>query len=166
MASQQPVSTPTSPERIKKVEHEIIKEAKDEEKNLKKAIKDLTQTEKDAKKANKGAVKAEQTLEKSEKKEQSALKDLYKAENAHDVAVSSVHQAQQNLELSTKRNTKVKEALQAKSAHVDEAMKANEEHTKSRNARLTALRGPAAANDAGRVVPEPDTTVATGRAQD
>ncbi|PPQ66281.1 hypothetical protein CVT26_010965 [Gymnopilus dilepis] len=131
MATQQPVAKPTHPEIIKKVEKEIVREAKDEERNLKRAVKDLSQTEKDVKKANKAStVKAEHDLEKSEKQEQTTLKNLFKAENIHDVAVSNVHRAQQNLELSNKHYGKMKETLKTKSTRVDEAMKANDENTK------------------------------------
>lgn len=43
----------TSPEIIKKIEQEIIKEAKNEEKSLKNAVKDLHHAEKDTNKAHK-----------------------------------------------------------------------------------------------------------------
>ncbi|PPQ77300.1 hypothetical protein CVT25_010882 [Psilocybe cyanescens] len=145
----------TSPEIIKKIEQEIIKEAKNEEKSLKNAVKDLHHAEKDTNKAHKSAVKTEHALEKAEKKEQSTLKNLYRAENAHNVALGNVTHAQHEFELSTKKHSKMRQTLRAKATKVEEAMKANDEHTKSRNVRLTALQGPSAAEEAGRVVPDP-----------
>ena len=54
MTNQPPFQAqPTSPELMKKVENSIIREAKDEEKNLKHVVKDLEAVEKTARKANK-----------------------------------------------------------------------------------------------------------------
>jgi len=53
MATQHYTAQPTSEEIIKKVEQEIVREAKSEEKALKNAVKDLSRTEKDVNKAQK-----------------------------------------------------------------------------------------------------------------
>ncbi|KAH9482891.1 hypothetical protein JR316_0004991 [Psilocybe cubensis] len=145
----------TSPEIIKKIEQEIVKEAKNEERSLKDVVKDLHRAEKDTNKAHKSAVKAEKALEKAEKREQKTLKNLYRAENAHNIALGHVTHTQHEFELATKKHTKMRELLQAKTTRVDEAMKANDEHTKTRNARLAALQGPSATEEAARVVPDP-----------
>ncbi|KAF4619825.1 hypothetical protein D9613_005457 [Agrocybe pediades] len=154
MATQYYSAQPTSPEIIKKVEQEIVREAKNEEKALKNAVKDLNHTEKDAHKAQKSAAKAEKIFENSEKREQKTLKDVYKAENTHNIAVSNIHQAQHNVEVKKQTLEHTNEALKAKAQRVEAAMKANDEHTKERNVRLNALRGPAASTEAGMVVPQ------------
>ncbi|KAF8165119.1 hypothetical protein B0H34DRAFT_671044 [Crassisporium funariophilum] len=143
---------PTSPALIKKVEKEILKEAKHEEKSLKHAIKDLSHTQKAENHATKADNKAVHTLEKTEKKEQNALKSLHQATNQHDVALSGVHKAQNDAEAISINHVKMTQTLQEKQAQVDAAMKAHDEHTAARNAKLAALHGPAGGDEASRVI--------------
>ena len=92
-------NTPTSPALVKKIEKGIMKEAKNEDQNLKHTIKDLSQTEKAEAKAQKAAIKAEQQLVKLEKYEQSTLNALHKATHDHDIAATKMHSGETDLEV-------------------------------------------------------------------
>lgn len=76
-----------------------MKEAKNEDQNLKHTIKDLSQTEKAEAKAQKAAIKAEQQLVKLEKYEQSTLNALHKATHDHDIAATKMHSGETDLEV-------------------------------------------------------------------
>ncbi|KAF8803734.1 hypothetical protein BYT27DRAFT_6717449 [Phlegmacium glaucopus] len=139
---------------VKKIEHEIIKEAKNEENILKDALKDLSHTEKTVVKTHKAATKADHSLEKSEKKEQSALGKVHEATHAHDIALSTVHKAQNDLEMTQTHHAKVQEALAGKKSQVDAAIKQNQVHTRERNDKIIALHGPGGGDEASRVIPQ------------
>ncbi|KAF9535053.1 hypothetical protein CPB83DRAFT_843394 [Crepidotus variabilis] len=145
---------PTSPELLKKVETSIIREAKQEEKNLKHVVKDLGTTEKGVNKAHKSADKAETMLSKAEKNEHQTLKNLNRAENNHDRAVANVHSAQNDMQMRTREFTKAQQVLESKKAQVEAAIKDHDNHTAQRNAKLAALRGPESNNEAAKVVAE------------
>ncbi|KAF8914135.1 hypothetical protein CPB84DRAFT_1758494 [Gymnopilus junonius] len=150
-------STPSSTlnvSELKKLEKGIKHEAKDEEKVVKHAMNDLKKTEKEGSKVHKATDKAKSTLEKAEKKEDSTLDDIYKAQHKHDTAVTDLHQAESSLKFKTQKDKKLKEAIDNKAAHLDQVIKANEEHTQERNAKINALRGPSAAEEAGRIIPQ------------
>ncbi|CAA7259493.1 unnamed protein product [Cyclocybe aegerita] len=161
LITEEPISA--HPDLIKKLEKGIINEAKHEEQNFKDTLKDLSKTEKMESKAHKASVRAERVLEKAEQHEQKTLKNIYKAEQAHDIAISNVHEAQHELEMSTKNNGKFQQSVQAKKERVEDAIKANDENTKERNIKLTALRGPAGTNESGRVVPAVEGAASTAQ---
>ncbi|KAF9477874.1 hypothetical protein BDN70DRAFT_880642 [Pholiota conissans] len=125
---------------VKKVEKEILSEAKNEERRLKNAIEDLSQIEKAENKAQKAIVRADKALDKAEKKEQRTLKDLYRAEHTHGVALSNVRKAQKELEASTKMHSKMAEALREKAARVEQSMKVHDQNNAERNVKLDTLR--------------------------
>lgn len=114
-----------SPKLVKKVEKEILTEAKNEEKHLKRAIKDLTHVEKNENAAQKvlylvsaspsaalniqthntdryfmqTIFKADAALQNADKKEHRTLQDMYKAEHNHEIALSRAQEAQKELEV-------------------------------------------------------------------
>ncbi|KAF9481971.1 hypothetical protein BDN70DRAFT_991463 [Pholiota conissans] len=141
-------SQPASPVLVKKVKKDIIREAKDEEHQIKDAIKDLSRTEKAAQKASKEVAKADSKLEKAENAEQACRTD-----HEHDVAIAQVQQAQTEFELSSQRHAQLHYDKIVKAAEVDAALMTNDANTKERNVKLNALRGPSATNEAGRVIP-------------
>ncbi|KAF8192432.1 hypothetical protein BJ912DRAFT_1057804 [Pholiota molesta] len=138
----------TSPNPVNKAKKDIIREAKDEEHNIKDALKDLSRTEKAAHKASKQVVKADSKLEKAENLEQKSRSD-----HEHDVAIEQIQQAQTDFEKSNQRHAQLNYEKSDKAAQVNAAIELNDEHTKERNVKLNALRGPSAANEAGRVIP-------------
>jgi len=88
-----------APALVKKIEKGIMKEAKNENQNLKQTIRDLSQSEKAEAKAQKAAIKAEQQLIKVEKYEQATLNALHKATHDHDIAATKMHSAETDLEV-------------------------------------------------------------------
>ncbi|KIK08432.1 hypothetical protein K443DRAFT_672451 [Laccaria amethystina LaAM-08-1] len=129
----------TSPALVKKIEKGIMKEAKNEDQNLKQAIKDLSQTEKAETKAQKAAIKAEQQLMKLEKYEQSTLNALHKATHDHDIAATKTHSAETDLEMKRRQHQKLQRGVDEKKLRVENAMKVNEEHSKLRESKLAEL---------------------------
>ncbi|TFK39029.1 hypothetical protein BDQ12DRAFT_722875 [Crucibulum laeve] len=137
-----PSTQPAPPaEYVRRMEKEIVREGRVEEKNLKHAIKDLSHLEKSETKAAKIADKAEHTLHKSEKKEQSTLNALNKATNKHDVAAANLHSAEQEAQVRQKQHEKLQADLERKKAVVDNAIKSHEAHVKEREAKLGSLHG-------------------------
>ncbi|KAJ3503862.1 hypothetical protein NLJ89_g8240 [Agrocybe chaxingu] len=141
------------PDLIRKVEKGILNEARHEEQNFKDTLKDLSKTAKMENKAHRAAIRAERALEKAEQHEQKTLKNIYKAEQAHDIAITNVHEARHELEMSTKNDGKFQRSVKMKRERVEDVIKANDENTKERNIKLTALRGPVGTSESGRVVP-------------
>lgn len=118
-----------------------MKEAKNEDQNLKQAMKDLSQTEKAEAKAQKAAIKAEQQLVKLEKYEQSTLNALHKATHDHDIAATKMHSGETDLEMKRRQHQKLQRGVDEKKLGVENAMKANEEHSKLRESKLAELHG-------------------------
>lgn len=134
-------NAPTTPALVKKIEKGIMKEAKNEDQNLKQAIKELSQTEKAEAKAQKAAIKAEQQLIKLEKYEQSTLNALHKATHDHDIAATKMHSGETDLEMKRKQHQKLQRGVDEKKLRVENAMKVNEEHSKLREGKLAELHG-------------------------
>ncbi|PPQ77301.1 hypothetical protein CVT25_010883 [Psilocybe cyanescens] len=134
-----------SPKTVKKMEKEIMQEAKHEEKELKNATKDMDRTKKAERKAQKTMEKAERMLEKMVEKEKDALAGVHKAEHKHEIAVADLNKAKKDLQTSVEQHEQLKEALGTKSSRVEYAVNAKEENTVSfcslfnQNADLTVL---------------------------
>ena len=110
----------TNPDIARRMEKEILREAKNEEKALHAAIKDASHVEKERARAERvsrteapspyehseadttvqATLKADHSVEKAETKEHKTMKNMHKATHDHDVAVSKLHQAQDDLEVS------------------------------------------------------------------
>ncbi|KJA24640.1 hypothetical protein HYPSUDRAFT_481349 [Hypholoma sublateritium FD-334 SS-4] len=129
---------------VKQAKKDLIREAKDEEKNIKAASKDLSRTEKAEQKAYKEVVKADAKLEKAENLKQDGF---------NEIAPGQVHQAQIDFELSSQKYAQIHYAKEEMEAHIDAAMQVNDERTRERNVKLNALSGPSALNEASRFIP-------------
>ncbi|KAF9224319.1 hypothetical protein BS17DRAFT_779632 [Gyrodon lividus] len=130
---------PTDSKAIRKMENDIAKESKTDDKGYKNALKDLKSTENSEAKASKAATKAEKNLKKIENREHDAIKTLQKATYSHDQAVTDLHSAQSDLQIKRQQAQKLRQDLDELRSRTDQLSKEKQVHEHERSSKLANL---------------------------
>ncbi|KAG6856439.1 hypothetical protein H0H87_004404 [Tephrocybe sp. NHM501043] len=129
-----------SPQVSKQMEKALVSEGKHEESDVRHLLNDLAKTEKEHAKAQKSVHKADDALAKAQKKELKATKAAHKASHEHDITVANLHRAEQEEEMRKRTEAKLLQEVQAKKAQADVALKDQEMHNKTREAKLAEMQ--------------------------
>ncbi|KAJ7162597.1 hypothetical protein C8R43DRAFT_303041 [Mycena crocata] len=134
------MSIPSTPSSVKKLEKQLTKEAKREDKEVKHTLKDIQSLEKQKTKTQKASIKAEQTIEKLAKVESATLRALNKATHQHDAVLVDLRSAERDAELKRVEDEKITAELAAKKEHAAEILKSQLAHAEERKTQIRELR--------------------------
>ncbi|RDB20511.1 hypothetical protein Hypma_012402 [Hypsizygus marmoreus] len=138
ISTTQPASP--SPQVLKTLEKEMVKEGKSEEARLHRAMRDLSSTEKQEGKAQKAVRKAENVLSKLQRKEVSASADMNKYTDKHDVAVAHLHAGERDAQTKKEENIRLQTDLDLKKTQVQDAIKDQQANIQGRETKLADWR--------------------------
>ncbi|KIJ70433.1 hypothetical protein HYDPIDRAFT_23539 [Hydnomerulius pinastri MD-312] len=130
---------PADPKALKKMEKDIAKESKADDKGYRNTLKELKGSEKSETKASKAATKAEKTLKKMEGKEHDTIKTLQKATHSHDQAVTNLHSSQSDLQIKQQHAQKLRQELDQLRGRADHMSKEKQAHDRERDNKLASL---------------------------
>ncbi|OAX43077.1 hypothetical protein K503DRAFT_233383 [Rhizopogon vinicolor AM-OR11-026] len=123
-----PTELPADPKPIKKLEKDISKDGKAEEKTMQSTFKDMYKQEKSAAKASKAVEKAEKAVKKLEKHETETVSSLRAATHKHDIAVTNLHSGQADLYAKQQQADKLKQDLANARQRADQVSKDKQVH--------------------------------------
>ncbi|KIJ19878.1 hypothetical protein PAXINDRAFT_107381 [Paxillus involutus ATCC 200175] len=143
---------PTDPKAVRKMEKDIAKESKIDDKGYKNVLKELSSIEKSEAKASKAATKAEKNLKKMENRDYDTIKTLQKATHSHDQAVTDLHSAQSDLQASCEESQqaqRLRQDVDELRKRADQLSKEKQAHDQERSSKLAKLHAQPPPTDQG-----------------
>ncbi|KAJ8588760.1 hypothetical protein M405DRAFT_792550 [Rhizopogon salebrosus TDB-379] len=123
-----PAELPAEPASIKKLEKDISKEGKTEEKKMQSILKDMNKQEKSEAKASKAVEKAEKAVKKLQKQETETVRSVQAATHKHDIAATNLHSGQADLYAKQQQDEKLRQDLANARQRADQVSRDKEAH--------------------------------------